>query len=82
MLEFRLIGLLWWLKKQYGNKFHRTYKQIAEDAKNVSYATIRFNLLELEKSGYISIENRNTWKQTYIINKKRYNKLFNETTKE
>ena len=57
--EFRLVGFLTELVKRYGYTIERySYRDLENEMKNVTYATIRNYMVDLERLGYLTIERK------------------------
>lgn len=77
-LDFSHIGFFVWLCKNYGTTINCTYAEIARRTRIISYGSVRYYLLELEKGGWIVIENKGGHRQTYHLNIEKINGLRND----
>ena len=66
------MGFLVWFRQFYQGQTNDTYAQIAENYGQCNYGTARTYILELEKNGYIQIENRAKRTQKFIVNENLY----------
>lgn len=66
-MKDQTFGFLVWLYNTYGTTVQATYKEIAKVNGKLCYGTIRLRLLELEKNGYLTIENQGKWHQVYKL---------------
>lgn len=71
----RALGFLVWLRKFYNGAAEDTYKEMAKKYGQCRYSAIRLYLIELEKAGYIQIENRSKHTQRYVINEDKFQSL-------
>lgn len=77
--EFRLVGFLTELVKRYGYTIERySYRDLENEMKSVTYATIRNYMVDLERLGYLTIERKGSCKQAFILNKDKVKSVFNE----
>lgn len=72
----RALGFLVWFRKFYKGQTDETYKKMAENYPHANYSTIRVYLLELERNGYVTIENKGKYSQKFIVNEEKYMEAF------
>lgn len=63
----RSLGFLLWFRKFYGQECSDTFAKIADNYKQCNYGTVRVYLIELERQGYIKVENRAKRTQRFIL---------------
>ena len=63
----RALGFLMWFRKFYNGATSDTYMQIANNYSQCNYGTIRNHIIELNKNGYIKIENPGKHCQKFIV---------------
>ena len=60
-----------WMLVNYGVFVNVPLRQIAKEIGNISYVKIRYLSLEMESNRMLTIKNRNTAKQYYLLNTER-----------
>lgn len=70
----RTLGFLVWVHQTYGMIVKATYKEMAKANGKLCYGTIRLRLLELEKLGFLTIENQGKWHQVYKLDENKVKK--------
>lgn len=68
----RALGFLVWFRKFYNGTCSDTFMQIAQKYGQCNYGTVRTYLIELEKNGYVQVENRGKRTQRFIVNEDKY----------
>jgi len=73
----RALGFLVWFRRFYGGSSTDAYVLIAKNYGQCSYGTARIYILELEKQGYVTVENRAKRSQRFTVNESKYQELVN-----
>jgi hypothetical protein len=76
-LNFTRKSFLKELVKTYGYTVQDTYKEIACKIGGVCYCTARNYLLNFEKIGILTIENKGKYNQAYYLDKDKVDRIIN-----